>query len=272
MIDWHLPFGRPVVPVVRLTGIVGGLPFARRGLSIRALDRPLEAAFGISRAPAVALLVDCPGGSPAQTSLIAGRIRELATKSRKRVLAFVEEIAASGGYWLACAADEIWADANSIIGSIGVISASFGLQEAIARLGIERRVHARGPLKDFLDPFRPEDPAHVAVLEAMQAEIHARFLTYVRDRRGDRLRLSDEELGSGRVWTGEAARAVGLIDGIGELRATLRHLYGERVRVRLVNPPRTGWFRGMRPEVSGELVGSLIALLEERLCRARFGL
>lgn len=267
-----LPFTRPVVPVVRLTGVVGALPFGRRGLSLQTLERPLETAFAIRRAPAVALLVDCPGGSPAQSSLVARRIRELAEKREKRVLAFVEDVAASGGYWLACAADEIFADANSIVGSIGVISAGFGFQDAIARLGIERRVHARGPLKDFLDPFRPEDPAHVAVLEDIQAEIHRRFLDHVRSRRGGRLRLDDAELGSGRVWTGEAALAAGLVDGIGDLRGTLRARFGDRVRLRVVNPPRPGWLRGIRPDFPTETVETVAALLEERLSRARFGL
>lgn len=272
MIDWRPPFGRPVVPVVRLAGIVGSLPFSRRGLSLQALEKPFEAAFGMRRAPAVALLVDCPGGSPAQSSLIATRIRDLARRREKPVLAFVEDIAASGGYWIACAADEIWADPNSIVGSVGVISAGFGFQEAIARLGIERRVHARGPFKDFLDPFRPEDPDHVAVLGEIQAELHARFLAWVRERRSGRLRVGQEELGSGRVWTGAAAREAGLVDGLGDLRGTLRERFGEKVRPRLVNPPRTGWLRGLGPGMAGELAEGLLAAVEERLWRARFGL
>lgn len=268
----RLPFAPPVVPVVRLCGMIGGLPFARRGLTLRGLDRHLEAAFASAGAPAVALLVDSPGGSPVQASLIAGRIRELARRTGRPVLTFVEDVAASGGYWIACAGDEIWADPSSLIGSIGVISASFGLDRAIARLGIDRRVHARGPLKDFLDPFRPEDPAHVEVLEQIQAELHARFLAYVRERRGRHLALSDEELGSGRVWTGENAVRLGLIDGTGELRTVLRQRFGERVRVRFVNPPRTGLWRGLAGRATEDLAVDLLALLEERLSRARFGL
>lgn len=270
--DWRELVMRPVVPVVRLAGLIGARPFARRGLSLQALDKPLAAAFAMRRAPAVALLIDCPGGSPAQSSLIAARIRDLASRHEKPVLAFVEDIAASGGYWLACAADEIFADANSILGSIGVISAGFGFQDMLARLGIERRVHARGPLKDFLDPFRPEDPAHVTVLEEIQAELHTRFLAWVRDRRRERLKLSDAELGSGRVWTGAMALELGLIDGLGDLRSTLRQRFGDRVRPRLVNPPRSGWLRGLGPETSADLAQGLIAAIEERLCRARFGL
>ena len=174
----------PIVSVVPLRGVIGGVGPIRRGLTIEAVAPLLEAAFRPRSVTAVALVVNSPGGSPAQSELIAGRIRDLAAETGKPVVAFVEDVAASGGYWLACAADEIRVTSTSIVGSIGVISAGFGFQDALARLGVERRVHTAGSRKALLDPFRPENPDDVAHLKAIQGELHARFIDWVRERRG----------------------------------------------------------------------------------------
>ncbi len=272
MVKWIPPWARIPVPVVRIAGVLGAVPWRRGGISLLSLERHLQAAFSLRRAPAVALVVDSPGGSAVQASLLAGRIRRLAEERGRRVLAFVEDVAASGGYWVACAADEIIVDPNSILGSIGVISAGFGFHGALSRFGIERRVHARGPYKDFLDPFEPERPEHVAVLEEIQEEIHARFLDWVRRRRGERLRLDDDRLGSGRVWTGAMAVELGLADGIGELRDILRARFGERVRPRLLNPPRAPWLRGLAVAGGGAIADRMLEKFEERLLLDRFGL
>jgi signal peptide peptidase SppA len=263
----------PVVPAIRLSGVIGNVGLVGRGLTLNGLERAIDLAFAVKRAPAVALLVNSPGGSPVQSALIAGRIRALAEEKQRPVLAFVEDVAASGGYWLACAADEIFADASSIVGSIGVVSAGFGFQQAIERLGIERRVHTAGERKALLDPFRPERTEDLELLRGIQRDIHARFIDHVRARRGERLKSQDGELFDGRVWTGDAALARGLIDGLGEARAVIRARYGKEVRLAAVNPKR-GWLLRrlrFRPE-AGHMLDELFAALEARAHWQRFGL
>ncbi len=264
---------RPVVSVLRLAGIIGRSPLRRGGLTVQLLERSLRRAFAPRRLAAVALVIDSPGGSPVQSSLIAGRIRAAAGERRVPVLAFVEDIAASGGYWLACAGDEIHADPSSVVGSIGVISAGFGFVEAMARLGVERRVHAMGERKDLLDPFLPERREDLEVLRELQQDVYERFKSWVRERRGGRLRIEEEELFSGRVWSGEGALRHGLVDGLGEMRAVLRERFGADVRIRPVPPPREAWWRGLAPGTAVEnLAGSLLYGIEERLLRGRYGL
>lgn len=267
---WKRP---PVVPAVRLSGVIGQVGLAGRGLALSNVERLLDRAFAVRHAPAVALLVNSPGGSPVQSSLIATRVRELAEEKKRPVLAFVEDVAASGGYWLACAADEIVADASSIVGSIGVISAGFGFQEAIARLGVERRVHTTGPRKALLDPFRPERPEDLEILRAIQGEIHARFIAWVRERRGARLERARDELFDGRVWTGAAAVEQGLVDGLGEARAVVRARFGEKARLVPVNP-RQGWLlRRLRFRAEpAHMLDEALGILKARAHWRRFGL
>ncbi len=248
------------VPVVRLSGVIGVVPF-RGGLTLQAVEPMLTAAFAIKRAPVVALAINSPGGSPVQSSLIAGRIRDLAREKHKPVIAFVEDIAASGGYWLALAADEIFVDRSSIVGSIGVISAGFGLDKAIGRLSIERRVHTTGPRKALLDPFSPEEPGDLEVLRELHADILGAFRAQVEERRGGKLRLSTGELMSGRVWSGEKSVEHGLVDGIGELRRVLRDRYGEKLRLQPVSRQR-GWLQ-RRLTMQGQTAAD--ALLDKAL-------
>lgn len=270
----------PVVTVVRLSGIIGSLGPFRRGLSLRGLAGQLERAFKPKRLRAVALAISSPGGSPVQSALIFRRIRQLARKKDVPVLVFIEEVAASGGYWLACAGDEIYADENSIVGSIGVISASFGFSEAIKRLGIERRVHTAGDNKAALDPFLPEDAHDISRLKAIQADVHESFKSLVRSRRGKKLRAAEDQLFNGDFWTGKRAQELGLIDGLGDMRAVIMDRFGKDVRL-VPMGERVGWLRrriGVRtereaPEMFGtNFAANLIATLEERFLWSRFGL
>ncbi|MFO1153979.1 MAG: S49 family peptidase [Rhodospirillales bacterium] len=274
----------PVVAVVSLRGVIGGVGPFRRGLTLPTLAGLLERAFRLSDVKAVALAINSPGGAAVQSALIATRIRALAEEHKVPVLAFAEDVAASGGYWLATAADEIYADESSIIGSIGVISAGFGFPEALKRLGIERRVYTAGEHKNPLDPFLPEQPDELDHLKRLQADVHEAFCRQVRARRGDRLQ-GDEEIFSGRFWSGKAALERGLIDGIGDLRGVLRHRFGEKVRLRLMEDGRRWWQRrfglprtwtgagrGTAPGMASELAGELIAGIEERAWWSRFGL
>jgi signal peptide peptidase SppA len=266
----------PVVPVLRLVGVIGGPSLRGTGMSLHGLNSALERAFKVRGAKAVALVINCPGGSPVQSALIAERIRALAADKQLPVLAFIEDVGASGGYWLALAADEIFADARSIVGSIGVIHAGFGFDEAIARLGIERRVHTAGARKALLDPFRPQDPEDVARLQTILHEIHVGFKAQVRERRGSRLEASDAELFEGQIWTGQGALTLGLVDGLGTLHGILRARYGDKVRLPQITAARFWWQRrlgvGGRRLDAGAIAADVLDSLAERALWARFGL
>lgn len=264
----------PFVPVVRLYGVIGNLGGLRGGgLSLNGIEESLARAFASKRAPAVALAINSPGGSPVQSALIGARIRRLAEEKNKKVYAFIEDVGASGGYWLAAAADEIYADASSIVGSIGVVSAGFGFAEAIQKLGVERRVYTAGTQKRMLDPFQAEDPEDVAMLKEMQADIHRHFIGYIRARRGERLIGSDDDLFTGRVWTGGQAITVGLIDGLHDLRGKLRELYGDKVRTPVVNRGRRSLLSRLSPVSHSSLdARAWLSTLEERAHWQRFGL
>ncbi|EPX84518.1 Periplasmic serine protease (ClpP class) [Rubellimicrobium thermophilum DSM 16684] len=255
--------GRPRVAVIRLAGMIG--MGRARALTDEGLAPLIEAAFR-GRPAAVALEINSPGGSAVQSSLIAARIRRLADEKGVPVLAFVEDVAASGGYWLATAADEIWCDEGSMLGSIGVISAGFGFQDLIAKLGVERRLHMAGRSKALLDPFRPEKPEDVARLEGWLAQLHAVFIAQVQARRGPRL-ADDPDLFTGEIWIGRQAVEKGLADGIGHLVPTLKARFGDKVRLRRLVPRRPVLAR-LGLSVAEESLG----LLEERAAFARFGL
>ena len=275
MLDWLKDRFRrgPVVPVVRLSGVIAssGL-LGNRSLSIETVAPLLRRAFDMRGAKAVALAINSPGGSPVQSALIGQRIRLLADEKKLKVVAFVEDVAASGGYWLACAADEIIVDPHSIVGSIGVISAGFGFQDLIGRIGVERRVHTSGERKSMLDPFRPEKSEDVERLARLQAEIHDGFKDWVRQRRAGKLNGDEQSLFSGEFWTGRRGAELGLVDGLGELRATLQARYGTKVRLPVIGPRRRLLSRfGLGLSVDGIGPGTLAAL-EERLHWQRFGL
>lgn len=267
----------PTVAVVRLSGVIGGFGRLRRGMTLAAQARALKKAFSLRNLQAVALAVNSPGGSPVQSALIARRIRALAEENDVRVFAFAEDVAASGGYWLACAADEIFADPSSIIGSIGVVSGGFGLTGLIEKLGVERRLHTAGDKKAMLDPFQPEKAADVKHLKEIQADIHDEFKEMVRARRGERLNAPEKELFSGAFWTGRRALELGLVDGLGDLRTVMRERYGEDIKLRVVGERRSfmQWLRGGGAGRLGGGAGwsdDVIAAVEERLHWGRFGL
>ena len=266
---------RPRVAVIRLNGVIGAASPFRAGLSIGGLADSLERAFTMPDIAAVALVINSPGGAPAQSHLIHQRIRALATEKQLPVLAFVEDVAASGGYMIACAADEIIADPMSLVGSIGVVSAGFGFDRLIDRIGIERRVHTQGEAKAMLDPFRPEDPADVARLKVIQAEVQSLFTALVSGRR-PKLAPNGENLFTGAVWTGGQALPLGLVDALGDARSTLRARYGEKVELVLVAEKKGSFIArilrrtapgGTATAVAGEVLGAI----EARAAFARYG-
>lgn len=266
----------PRVAVLRLAGVIGGLGPWRGGMSLAILAPAIERAFSLADGQAVALAINSPGGAPGQSALICERIRELAAEKKRPVIAFCEDVAASGGYWLACAGDEIFVNANSVVGSIGVVSAGFGFEQAISRLGIERRVHTKGEKKARLDPFRPEAEADVAWLGELQGQIHENFKALVRERRAGKLVLPEDELFSGEVWVGERAVAAGLADGVGGLRRAMRERFGERVRLVRIEPERS-WLRrrlglGSAASKPAAWADALLDGIETRALWRRYGL
>ncbi|KAB1069924.1 S49 family peptidase [Methylobacterium soli] len=265
---------RPRVAVVRLSGAIGAVSPLRPGLSIGTVAGSLERAFGMSGLSAVAIVINSPGGAPAQSHLIHRRIRALAAETKVPVIAFVEDVAASGGYMIACAADEIVADPTSVVGSIGVVSAGFGFDRLIERIGIERRVHTQGEAKAMLDPFRPEDPADVARLKRIQADVQELFTNLVTERRPG-LRQDGESLFTGAVWTGRQAVALGLVDALGDVRQVMRARFGETVDLRLVAEARGSLVARLLRRASPGGIGlaeEALGAIEERAAWARFGL
>lgn len=274
----RLPFVKktPFAAVIRLHGPIGVSRPGAPVLSDAAMAPIIERAFSRGKPTAVALLVNSPGGSPVQSALIASRIRRLADEKKIPVHAFIEDVAASGGYWIACAADQIWADPTSVVGSIGVISASFGLDDFISRHGIERRVHTAGGAKSFLDPFRPEKDEDVARLKRLLDDMHVSFKEHVTARRGAKL-PSSRDLFTGDIWTGRQALEdeTGLIDGLGHVVPTLKDIYGEKLRF-VPYAPKRPLFRRIGAQMGAEIgaasAGALIDAAEERALWARYGL
>jgi len=274
----------PVVPVLRFTGPIGMATPLRPGLALASVAGAIEKAFSLSRLPAVAVVVNSPGGSPVQSNLIFRRIRQLAKEKDKRVYVFCEDIAASGGYFLALSGDEIYADPSSIVGSIGVISAGFGLDKVIDRLGIERRVHTAGKDKGALDPFRPERPEDVALLKELQRDVHEVFMNAVKERRGGKLSGAEEDLFSGSFWSAMRARELGLIDGIADLRSKMQELHGRKVRLKAVPLAGGGLLSRFRRlpglqtitndgfAFAPSFANDLISAVEARALWSRFGL
>jgi signal peptide peptidase SppA len=274
--------GTAVVPVVRLSGVIGAVTPLRPGMSLAGVARTLERAFATKNAKAVALVINSPGGSPVQSRQIYLRIRQLAAEKELPVLVFVEDVAASGGYMIACAGDEIFCDPSSILGSIGVVGGSFGFQDLIKKIGVERRLYTAGEHKAMLDPFLPENPDDVARVKALQREIHAIFIALVKGARGDRLKGADDVLFTGEYWAGETSVSLGLADAIGDLRGTLRARYGDKVLTPVI-APATGLLSGLLGRKSAGagtlaslegiagLPDELISALEVRAIWAKFG-
>ncbi|WP_108518518.1 S49 family peptidase [Bradyrhizobium algeriense] len=272
----------PVVPVVRLSGVIGAVTPLRPGLTLAGIAKTLERAFATKHAKAVALVINSPGGSPVQSRQIYLRIRQLAAEKKLPVLVFVEDVAASGGYMIACAGDEIFCDPSSILGSIGVVGGGFGFQDLLKRIGVERRLYTAGEHKATLDPFLPENPDDVARLKALQREIHAIFIALVKGSRGARLKGTEDLLFTGEYWAGEKSVSLGIADKIGDIRSTLRERYGEKVLTPVI-APASGMLSGLLGRRSpgagslaafdgiGGLPDDLISALETRAIWAKFG-
>src|SRR3954469_6647177 len=273
--------GAAVVPVVRLSGGIGAVTPLRPGMTLGGVAKMLERAFATRKAKAVALVINSPGGSPGQSRQIYLRIRQLAAEKKFPGLVFGEDGGASGGYMLACAGHEIFCDPSSILGSIGVVGGTFGFQELIRKIGVERRLYTAGEHKAMLDPFLPEDPDDVARIKALQREIHAIFIALVKESRGARLKGAEDVLFSGEYWAGETSVSLGLADAIGDLRSTLRARYGDKVQMPVIAPP-TGLLAGLLGRKPGAgttvtldglagLPDELISALETRAIWAKFG-
>jgi signal peptide peptidase SppA len=267
----------PVVAVVKLHGVITPTPspLARGTININTVESALSRAFDHERLRAVALAINSPGGAPTQSALVGERIRELARRKRVPVLAFCEDVAASGGYWLACAADEIYAHSSSLVGSIGVVTSGFGLNGLLERVGVERRVYTAGAHKVRLDPFRPEKDEDVEWLKSLQTQLHDQFVGWVKDRRGDRLD-SDDDLFTGEIWTGARAAELGLIDGVGNLREVIAERYPD-AEVTVAEPKRPLLARlgfggtAVGLSATDRVMGALEAM-EIRATWSRFGL
>jgi signal peptide peptidase SppA len=275
------PFSRrPFVPVLRFHGPIGMATPLRPGLTLAAYARAIEKAFSASKLSAVAVIVNSPGGSPVQSNLLFTRIRQLANENQKRVYVFCEDVAASGGYFLAIAGDEIYADPSSIVGSIGVVSRSFGFVDLLEKIGVDRRVYTAGVNKNQLDPFLPEDKDDVARLKAIQQDVHDVFIGLVKERRLGKLKAPDAELFSGAFWSAAKAAEFGLVDGITDIRSKMRALFGDKVRLKVIEAEKSGLLSRLRkapgvlgaPSVGLAFADDLVSALETRTLWSRFGL
>ncbi|MBI1257668.1 MAG: S49 family peptidase [Chloroflexi bacterium] len=266
---------KPKVAVLRLSGIIADSSCKKQGISHHRLAKAIDKAFERPGVGAVALVINSPGGSAVQSALIGNHIRQMADDKDRPVYAFVEDVAASGGYWLACAADEIYAQEASIVGSIGVISASFGFEDFIAKHGIHRRLHTAGKEKSFLDPFVAEKKEDVARLEELQRDIHGSFKDWVGLRRGDKLDGGDKDLFEGQFWTAGPAMEKGIIDGIGDVRSFMREKFGDKVKFLEMTPSKKMRFPFSlmgKLEMPGLSADDVLDTLETRALWSRYGL
>ena len=262
------------IPALRLSGVIGQAGSFRSGLTLQGIDKLIEKLFSYKKNDTVALIINSPGGSPTQSSLIANSIITKSKKKKKKVIAFVEDVAASGGYWLACVADEIYVDQNSIIGSIGVISPGFGFVNFLKKVGIERRVYTSGKSKSFLDPFQNAKPEDIKRLKIIQEQIHDNFIKHVKNRRGKKIIKSNEkEIFSGLFWVGNKAVDLGLVDGIGNINDILKSKFGEKTKIKMIEPKKSFIQKKISSQFSSIINSDrLIDQLEEKAYWSRYGL
>ena len=275
ILTFGLGGAKPVVAVLRLDGVVGKVSAMKSGLTLCSLNKLIEKMFKIERLKAVCLAINSPGGSPVQSELIANRIIELAKEKDIAVYSFIEDVAASGGYWLACAGDKIFASRSSIVGSIGVIAAGFGFHEAIGKLGIQRRVYTQGNNKSVLDPFQPEKESDVKIIKKIQKDIHEHFIDTIKKRRGGKITQSDEVIFNGEFWSGQIAADYGLVDGIDSLYSFIQKKFGDEVKIEYIEQKQS-WFKkrfgvsAVSKEFSDNLVGGLVEAAEKKLMQSKF--
>ena len=258
------------IPTLRLSGVIGQAGSFRAGLTISSLNKLIDKLFSDKKSPIVALIINSPGGSPTQSSLIAEKIINLSKEKNKKVYAFVEDVAASGGYWLACAADEIYLDLNSIVGSIGVISPGFGFVDLIKKIGIERRVYTSGKSKSFLDPFKEEKKEDIDRLKNIQEQIHENFIEYVKNRRGSKLLSSSEdEIFSGLFWVGKKGVELGLADGIGSINEVIKEKFGKKAKIKIIDQKKSFLQKRLSSSINNN---DIFNRLEEMIMWSRYGL
>jgi len=263
------------IPTLKLSGIIGQAGMFRSGLTLNALDKLVDKLFADKKSPAVALIINSPGGSPTQSSLIAEKIISKSKEKKKKVLAFVEDVAASGGYWLACSADEIIVDQNSIVGSIGVISPGFGFVEFIKKIGVERRVYTSGKSKSFLDPFKEEKKEDIKRLKIIQEQIHENFISYVKSRRGAKLKKTEyKEIFNGLFWVGQRAIDLGLADQIGSIHEVIKKRYGDKAKIKIIDQKKSFIQRKLSSELTKSIIDTekIIEKIEEKALWSRYGL
>ena len=260
------------IPTLRLSGVIASQSgIASSSLSINSLEKLIEKLFSDKRSPAVAIIINSPGGSPTQSSLIAKKIIDLSKEKNKLVIAFVEDVAASGGYWLACAADEIYIDQNSVLGSIGVISPGFGFVDLLKKVGVERRIYTSGKSKSFLDPFKEEKKEDIDRLRDIQEQIHENFISYVKSRRGSKLKEDKlDDIFSGLFWIGNKAIDLGLADGIGSINQILQKKFGKKVKIKMINQKKSF----LQKRFSSSIINTeeILNKIEEKVLFSRFGL
>lgn len=277
MLPLGLGGGKPVVAVFRLEGVIGKVSSMKSGLTLNSLNKLIEKMFEIDRLDAICLSINSPGGSPVQAEIIASRIIKLAKEKDIPVYSFVEDVAASGGYWLACAGDKIFVSQSSIIGSIGVISSGFGFHEAIEKLGVERRVYTEGKTKSVLDPFKPAKESDIKIIKKIQRDIHEHFVSTVKERRAGRLTQSDDILFNGEFWAGQTAVDYGLVDGIDDVYSFIQNKFGDNVKVEHIEHKQS-WLKKrlgmsqMSKEVAADVVNGLVDTVENKLQNSKFNL
>lgn len=278
LLSFGLSGSKPVIAILRLEGVIGRISSMKSGLSLCSVNKLIEKMFKIERLKAVCLAINSPGGSPVQSELIAARIIDLAKERDIPVYSFVEDVAASGGYWLACAGDKIFASKSSIVGSIGVISSGFGFHDAIAKLGIQRRVYTQGKTKSVLDPFQPEKEADVKIIKKIQKEIHEHFIETVKKRRGGKITQSDDIIFNGEFWSGQTAVDYGLVDGLENMHSFIKNKYGDEVKIEYIEQKQS-WFKKRfmssatdTKMLTDSMVDSVAEELETRLFKNRFNL
>jgi signal peptide peptidase SppA len=260
---------KKIVPHLKLNGVIGNVGKFKQGIDFSGYEELIKKVFSIKKANTVAITINSPGGSPVQSHLIYKFIRELAKKNKKKVIVFAEDVAASGGYLIACAGDEIYANSSSIIGSIGVIYSSFGFTELIKKIGVERRVHTAGKNKSTLDPFLDEKNEDIERLKAIQLDLHKDFIKVVDDSRGSKLNKNSVELFSGEFWSGSKAKELGLIDGVGNVNEILREKFGEDVVIKKFEKSK-GWL-SKKLSSSNIQMDQLVNALEERSIWQKYG-
>jgi len=261
---------KKIIPHIKLSGVIGNVGKFKQGIDFSGQEEIISKAFSLKKAPCVAITVNSPGGSPVQSHLIYNFIRQQAKKNKKKVIVFAEDVAASGGYLIACAGDEVYANSSSIIGSIGVIYSSFGFTELIKKIGVERRVHTAGKNKSTLDPFQEEKKEDIERLKNIQLDLHKDFIEVVEKSRGSKLKRNEVELFSGEFWSGRKAKDLGLIDGVGDANQILREKFGENVIIKKFEKSKS-WL-SKKLSSSNDQVDQFINLLDEKSVWQRYGL